>query len=85
MIANLLFPPSEDDKAIATIKLPATLHEQVHREAATQGWSIPHLILVMLEFFVSGGNSHLFDQAKINPNNEENWRKDLVDLIEETQ
>lgn len=82
-IANLLFPPTEDDKAIATIKLPATLHEQVHREAATQGWSIPQLILAMLGFFVSGGNSHLFDPEEIDPNCEEKWQKDLINLIEE--
>lgn len=82
-IANLLFPPTEDDMAIATIKLPAALHEQVHREAATQGWSIPQLILVMLGFFVSGGNSHLFEPEKFEPEEENIWRKDLAKLIGE--
>ena len=78
-IRNLLFPPTEKDKAQVNLKVPATLHEEVHQEAAEQGWSIVDLIWAMLKFFRNGGNSHLFvDEQK-----EKKWQEDLADLVVE--
>jgi len=36
-IRSLLFPPTESDIPVATIKVSPTLHENIHREAAERG------------------------------------------------
>lgn len=59
-IRSLVFPPTESDIPVATIKISPTLHENIHREAAERGLSIVDLIKTMFEFFVNGGDSHLF-------------------------
>lgn len=94
-IRSLLFPPIEN-KAIATIQLPAKIHEDIHTEAAKRGLSIVNLIQVMLKFFITGGttssysgvNSHLL-QYKINTkdyaNEERIWRSDLTESIRDNQ
>lgn len=64
-IRNLLFPPTESDKEVATIAIPAFLHEVIHREAAERGLSIVELLTIMLNFFISSENSHLL-QTDIN-------------------
>ena len=82
-IRSLIFPPAESDFLTTTIQVPASLHESIHREAATRGLAIAELLKAMLQFFISGENSHLlyqennpeFDQRK-----EEIWRQDLANL-----
>ena len=59
-IRSFLFPPSLDDLPTTTIKVTPTLHESIHREAADRGMTIVDLIKAMFEFFITGGNSHLF-------------------------
>ena len=59
-IRSLLFPPTESDLPTTTIKVPPTLHESIHVEAAERGLSIVDLIKAMFDFFITGGNSHLF-------------------------
>ncbi|MBE9046399.1 hypothetical protein IQ255_18645 [Pleurocapsales cyanobacterium LEGE 10410] len=59
-IKSFLFPPTESDLPTTTIKVPPTLHESIHAEAAERGMSIVDLIKTMFEFFISGGDSHLF-------------------------
>ena len=59
-IKSFLFPPTEQDLPTTTIKVPPTLHESIHAEAAERGMSIVDLIRTMFEFFISGGDSHLF-------------------------
>lgn len=82
-IRSLVFPPTESDIPVATIKISPTLHENIHREAAERGVSIVDLIKVMFEFFVNGGDSHLL----IPENNTSDyiakegiWREDLSKL-----
>lgn len=58
-IRSLLFPPTESDLPVATIKVSPTLHENIHTEAAERGMSIIDLIQTMFDFFISGGDSHL--------------------------
>ena len=62
-IRSLLFPPTESDLPSTTIKVPPTLHESIHAEAAERGLSIVDLIKAMFEFFVTGGNSHLLERV----------------------
>ena len=86
-IRSLLFPPTEQDKAIATIKVPTALHEDIHREAAERGMAIAQLLKTMLNFFISGGNEiekganlHLLQlQSNIKDDlrREKIWRADL--------
>ena len=59
-IRTFLFPPTDKDLSDTTIKVPPTLHEDIHREAAERGLSIVDLIRTMFDFFITGGNSHLF-------------------------
>ena len=68
-IRSLLFPPTESDLPLASIKVSRTLHENIHREAADRGMSIAELVKIMFDFFIYGGkdkgksdNSHLFKQ-----------------------
>ena len=86
-IRSLLFPPNELDLPSATIRVTPTLHETIHREAADLGISIPEFLWTILQFFVSGGNSHL-SQYNISTEDyarkEQIWRADLQTLIQET-
>ena len=43
-IRSFLFPPTLEDLPDTTIKVPPTLHEDIHREAAERGMSIVDLI-----------------------------------------
>lgn len=86
-IRSLLFPLTESDLPVATIKVSPTLHENIHIEAAERGMSIMDLIQTMFDFFVMGGNSLLppncntIDDAE----KERIWKEDLQDLIEENK
>ena len=83
-IRSLLFPPTEKDLSATTIKVPPTLHENIHREAAERGMTIVELIKTMFEFFVSGGNSHFlyFKSNKFNYVEKERiWREDIANLV----
>ena len=59
-IRSFLFPPTKEDLPNTTIKVSPTLHEDIHREAADRGISIVDLIRTMFDFFINGGDSHLF-------------------------
>ena len=83
-IRSLLFPPTESDLPATTIKVPPALHESIHREAADRGMTIVELIKTMFEFFISGGNSHLWKHQENTINYKEReriWRKDLANLV----
>ena len=56
-IRSLLFPPSELDLPVATIRVTPTLHETIHREAADLGISILEFLWAIVQFFVSGGTT----------------------------
>ena len=83
-IRSFLFPATEQDSSATTIQVPLAFHENIHREAADRGMSIVELIKTMFEFFVSGGNSHLFNYEKhiIDYRERERiWRQDLANLV----
>ena len=85
-IRSFLFPPTESDLPTTTIKVPPTLHESIHAEAAERGMSIVDLIKTMFEFFITGGDSHLlkYDVHRANYAEKERiWREDLADLAAE--
>ena len=86
-IKSFLFPPTLEDLPTTTIKVPPTLHESIHAEAAERGMSIVDLIKAMFEFFITGGNSHLLqhDRNELDYAEKERiWREDLADLAAET-
>ena len=65
-IRSLLFPPTESGFKTASIQVPHSLHEEIHREAAERGMAIAELLRAMLSFFIGEGdemknsdNSHL--------------------------
>ena len=83
-IKSFLFPPTESDLPTTTIKVPPSLHENIHAEAAERGISIVDLIKTMFEFFISGGNSHLLKSDVDNidyAEKERIWRQDLASLL----
>ena len=85
-IKSFLFPPTEDDLPTTTIKVPPTLHESIHQEAAERGMSIVDLIKTMFEFFICGGNSHLLSSEESivdYAEKEKIWREDLAKLAAE--
>ena len=85
-IRSLLFPSTEKEPAVATIKVPAALHEDIHREVAERGLSIVDLIATMFNFFIGSGNSHLLkyqQDRKKYTEKERIWQKDLKDLTRE--
>ena len=87
-IKSFLFPPTEQDLPTTTIKVPPTLHENIHAEAAERGMSIVDLIKTMFEFFISGGNSHFLKDNIDNidyAEKERIWREDLADLAAKTE
>ena len=92
-IKSFLFPPTISDLPNTTIKVPPTLHEDIHREAAERGISIVDLIRAMFDFFITGGttdfsdNSHLFEHEANKSDYAEReriWREDLANLINES-
>lgn len=86
-IRGLLFPPTEQDLPITTIKVPPTLHESIHAEAAERGMSIVNLIKAMFEFFITGGDFHLL-KSDVNhidyAQKERIWREDLASIAAES-
>ena len=88
-IRNLLFPPKLDITT-ASIQVPRTLHEDIHREAAKRGMSIADLLKVMFDFFVRDNrdwriseNSHLFQvrsKYRKNASKERDWQLSLFNL-----
>ena len=86
-IKSFLFPPTEQDLPTTTIKVPPTLHESIHAEAAERGMSIVDLIRTMFEFFIIGGDSHLLNGDVNNidyAEKERIWREDLAALTVES-
>jgi len=67
-IRSLLFPPSESDLPVATIRVTPTLHETIHREAADLGISIPEFLWTILRFFLYGGTAPIQadEEGKLN-------------------
>ena len=87
-IKSFLFPPTDKDLPNTTIKVPPTLHENIHREAADRGISIVDLIKTMFEFFISGGNFHHLQPEDDNLNHAEKeriWQEDLQKLGRERE
>ena len=85
-IKSFLFPPTLEDLPTTTIKVPPTLHESIHAEAAERGISIVELIKAMFEFFISGGDSHLLNNDVNNIDyveKERIWQEDLATLAAE--
>ncbi|MEM9275677.1 MAG: hypothetical protein AAGA80_22355 [Cyanobacteria bacterium P01_F01_bin.143] len=60
----------------------------MQQEATARGLSIVEFLEVILEFFISGENSHLL-QSKINTSDykqkQQNWREDLAKIVEEQE
>ena len=86
-IKSFLFPPTLEDLPTTTIKVPPTLHESIHAEAAERGLSIVELIRTMFEFFVTGGNCHLLKDDVNNVDYAEKeriWREDLASIAAES-
>ncbi|MDJ0747219.1 MAG: hypothetical protein QNJ32_28290 [Xenococcaceae cyanobacterium MO_167.B27] len=81
-IRNFVFP-QEEDKAVTTIKVPAKVHEDIHREASERGMSIVELLVTMLDFFINSENSHLL-QHEIDmidyADKKRIWREDLAKI-----
>ena len=85
-IRNLIFPPIEKVKEVATIQIPTSVHEDIHTCAAERGLSIVDLIITMLDFFINGDSSHLLQQEKNTYNYKEReriWQQDLQKLVSE--
>lgn len=82
-IRNLLFPPSEKDLPTSKIVVPHHVYDRIYREAIDRAVSVPTLIVMMLEFFLSGGNSHLLTHnsyTKSDSELEDIWQEDLANL-----
>ena len=86
-IKSFLFPPTLEDLPTTTIKVPPTLHESIHTEAAERGISIVELIKTMFEFFITGGDSHSLNDDINNmdyADRERIWQADLATLAAES-
>lgn len=86
-IKSFLFPPTLEDLPTTTIKVPPSLHESIHAEAAERDLSIVDLIKAMFEFFITGGNSHLLNDDVDNidyAEKERIWREDLASIAAES-
>ncbi|MEM7594688.1 MAG: hypothetical protein AAF383_24850 [Cyanobacteria bacterium P01_A01_bin.83] len=83
-IRSLLFPPTLEDLPTTTIKVPPTLHENIHAEAAERGMSIVEFIKTMFEFFISSGTTPILQGDVGSPNVGVNSHllKDDVDSVD---
>jgi hypothetical protein len=86
-IRNIVKPPTESSPAVASLEVPAKVHEEIHREAANRGLSIGEFIKIILGFFLKSENSHLLSSEN---NTEEYrkkeriWQQDLDSLVAES-
>ena len=67
-IRNLIFPPTESDRLTATIKVPAKVHEDIHKEAAERGLSIVDFIVTMFGFFINSVTTPILQGDAGSPN-----------------
>ena len=87
-IRSIVKPPAESEPAVASLEVPAQVHEEIHREAANRGLSIGEFISIILGFFLESENLHLL--SSIN-NTEEYirkeriWQQDLDSLVRENK
>jgi hypothetical protein len=85
-IGNTVKPPTESERAVATIKVPAAMYEDIHSEAAERGLSIVEWLRIVLDFFLNGGNSHLLQligNTVDYTEKERIWQQDLEQLVVE--
>ena len=87
--------PYTEKETTAIIKLPAFLHEEIHREAADRGLTIASFLKILLDFFLLedsvttlnlGVNSHLLQSeqnTKEYIKQERIWQQDLANLVAE--
>ena len=85
-IRNAVRPTTESESAVASLEVPASIHEDIHREAANRGLSIGVFISMMLKFFLESENLHLLKHqinTKEYKKKERIWQEDLADLVAE--
>ena len=87
-IRTFLKPPEKKDNSLTTMIVPTEIHENMQQEATARGLSIVEFLEVILEFFISGENSHLL-QPEINTlkykQKQQNWQEDLAKIVEEQE
>jgi hypothetical protein len=85
-IRSIVKPPAESEPTVASLEVPARVHEEIHREAANRGLTIGEFISIVLSFFLESENSHLLSSEN---NTEEYmereriWQEDLDSLVAE--
>ena len=85
-IRNAVKPTTEFKPAVASLEVPASIHKEIHREAANRGLSIGEFVKIILGFFIKSENSHLLEYQN---NTEEYivkervWQQDLASLMAE--
>lgn len=86
-IRNAVAPPTQSKQEVASLEVPAFLHEDIHREAANRGLSIGEFLKIILGFFIKSENSHLLEYQENTEEYREKeriWQKDLADLVAES-
>ena len=85
-IRNAVKPFTEFNPAVASLEVPASIHEDIHREAANRGLSIGEFLKIILSFFIKSENPHLLEH-EVNTEEyrekERIWQEDLADLVAE--
>jgi hypothetical protein len=87
-IRNIVKPPTESEPAVASLEVPAKVHEEIHREAANRGLSIGEFISIILGFFKKSENSHLLsseNNTEAYREKERIWQEDLDSLVRENK
>ena len=57
-IRNVVKPITESEPAVATIEVPAQVHQDIHSEAAYRGLTVGEFLKIVLGFFLESENSH---------------------------
>ncbi len=73
---------------MASLEVPARVHEDIHREVANRGLSIGEFISIMLSFFLESENLHLLSSSNNTEEyteKEKIWQQDLDSLVRENK
>ena len=87
-IRNIVKPITESEPAVASLEVPARVHEEIHTEAANRGLSIGEFISIILSFFKKSENSHLLSlehNTEEYTKKEKIWQQDLDSLVTENK
>ena len=85
-IRNAVKPTTESEPAVASLEVPASIHEDIHREAANRGLSIGEFLKIILSFFIKSENLHLLEHQNNTESYREKeriWQEDLASLVAE--